>query len=193
MLWPLVLPAQIAFWTLIVVVISITAMAPSLKWKSGKTFIISSFIALVAFIPSCIGIMFVVDEIRFGYFEYETFSDINDFRAERYLPTAAADIKMHKYANGYRAQYSISESDFHAYLDNLWDEYGEYSSVKRGEMSGEGLTVSSEELERIFPGLEWKPTNNAIEYHSPTEADGGGAEYYFDRETGIAFEWTGYW
>jgi hypothetical protein len=39
-------------------------------------------------------------------------------------PTTASKIKMHKHAGGYRAQYSISDSDFHAYLDGLWNQSG---------------------------------------------------------------------
>lgn len=193
MFWPIILPFKIAFWTLTAVVVVVTAIAPTLRWRRGKTFLISSVVATAAFVPSCTGIMFVVDKIRFGHFEYATFADVNDFRAERYLPIGASKIKMHKYANGYRAQYTITETDFHAYLDHLWDEYGEHSAVERKEMSDEGLPASQDELERVFSGLGWKPLENAIEYYSPREADGGGATYYLDREAGVVFQRTGYW
>jgi hypothetical protein len=193
MFWPVVLPFEIAFWTLATVVAVITAMAPLLKWRLGKTFLISSSLAIAAFIPSCTAIMFVVDEIRFGTFEYATFEEVNDFRAERYLPTAATAILMQKHANGYLARYSISGSDFHAFLDNLWQEYGRHSTIERGKMLGEGLPAAREIQEAFFSELGWKPLEDATLYYSPSEADGGGATYFFDSNTGVAMQRTGYW
>jgi len=193
MLWPIVLPFKITFWSLTAFVVLVTAIAPVLKWKRAKTLLVSTLLAMLAFTPSCTGVMYLVDAMRFGYFEYATFDDVNDFRAERYLPTAASNIKMHKHANGYRAQYTISDAEFHAYLDKLWAEFGEFSAVERGEMSGEGSPASQEELERLFSEFDWKSLENAIEYYSPTEADGGGATYYFDCEGGVAYQRTGYW
>lgn len=193
MFWPLVLPIKITFWSVVVIVAIATALAPQFKWNRLRAFFVSTILALVAFVPSCTGIMYLVDEVRFGYFEYPTFEDVQDFRAERYLPTAAKDIKMHKHANGYRVRYSISAADFHGYLDGLWKQYGQYSAVKRDEISGEGSSVSQEELARAFSGLDWKCPTSAVKYHSPSEADGGGAVYYYDASAGVVFQRTGYW
>ncbi len=193
MFWPAVLPAEIAFWALATVVVFVTAVAPSLKRRRVRTFWVASSLAIAAFIPSCTGIMFVVDGFRFGDFEYTTFEEIKDFRAQRYLPTACSDISMRKQASGYRARYSISSDEFHVYLDNLWQEYGEYSAVKRGDMSGEGSPASEEEQRAFFAELGWRPLEHAIVYHSPSESDGGGAVYYFDSIAGVAMQRTGYW
>lgn len=193
MLWPIVLPFQIAFWTLTAVVVVISVLAPLLKWRRGQTFLVSSVLAMAALIPACTGIMAVVDQMRFGSFEYATVDDVNDFRAERYLPTAALNIQMHKQANGYFARYAISDVAFHAYLDQLWHEYGEHSAVARGKTYGEGSPASKEEQERDFLQFGWKPLENAMIYYGPTEADGGGATYYFDGHAGVAMQRTGYW
>ncbi len=193
MFWNLVLPLRITFWTLIALVVVSTAIAPLLNWKRAKTFLITSALALVAFIPSCTGIMYLIDNAQFGYFEYNTFGDVKDFRVERLLPTTASQIKMYKRSNGYRAKYVISEVDLHAFLDNLWKQYGKNSPVQRSTLFGEGATVSSEELHRMFSELGWPPLTDAIEYHSPAEADGGGATYYFDASVGIVYQRTGYW
>jgi hypothetical protein len=193
MLWPLVLPFKITLWSLIAIVVVATIVAPQLKWTRATAFLTSATLAAIAFIPSCTGIMYLVDQTRFGYFEYPLFDDVKDFRAERYLPTAATQIKMHKHANGYRAQYKITDADFHAYLDRLWKQYGQYSSVKRGEMSGEGSPVSVEEFDLVFTGLDWTCPSGAIEYYGPSEADGGGATYYFDASAGVVYQRTGYW
>ncbi len=193
MLWPIELPFEIACWTLATVVIVLTAMAPLLKWRRGKTVRVSSALAMVALVPSCTGIMFVVDKMRFGTFEYATIQDIDDFRARRYLPPAASDITMHKQASGYRARYSISAPELHAYLDHLWDTYGEASAVERDQRLGEGEIASKEMQELFFTELGWDPFENATVYCSPVEADGGGATYYFDSNAGIVMQRTGYW
>jgi hypothetical protein len=193
MLWPLVLPFTITFWLLIAVVAMATAIAPLLKWKCVKVFFIATSLALIAFIPSCAGIMHLADKLRFGYFEFATFDDVKDFRAERYLPKAASKIKMYKQANGYQAQYRISSADFHAYLDSLWTEYGQYSAVKRGEMMDQGMAASHEEMDRVFADIGWKPLSGAVVYYSTRELDGGGATYYFDANAGVAYQRTGYW
>lgn len=195
MLWPLVLPFNIAFWSLTAIVVVATTIAPLLKWKRSNTFFFTTLLAMLALIPSCTGIMHFVDEVRFGDFEYATFDDVNDFRVERYLPNSASKIKMHKQANGngYRAQYAISAASFHAYLDKLWNTYGEDSAVERGELSDEGLPATKGELERVFSDLGWKPLGNAIKYYSPIEDDGGGATYYYDVSAGLAYQQTGYW
>ena len=193
MLWPIILPIKIAFWALTAAVVAATILAPSLNWHRGKTFLISLSLAVIAFVPSCIGIMFAVDGIRFGKFEYTTFDEVDDFRAERYLPIAARNITMHKHANGYRARYVISNTDFHADLDYLWHESGEKSAFERGKLWGEGSPVTKEEQNRVFSELGWEPLENAIKYYSPREADGGGATYYYDSVAGVAMQRTGYW
>ncbi len=193
MFWNLVLPLRITFWTLIALVVVSTAIAPVLNWKRAKTFLIALVLALVAFIPSCTGIMYLIDNAQFGYFEYNTFEDVKDFRVERLLPTTASQIKMYKRSNGYRAKYAISEADLHAFLDNLWKQYGRNSPVQRDTLLGEVTTVSSDKLHLVFSELGWSMLTEAVEYHSPSEADGGSATYYFDASVGIVYQQTGYW
>lgn len=193
MFWPFLLPLKITFWILVAFVAAAVALAPKLKWKRGNMFLLSTTLALLAFVPSCAGIMYVIDGVRFGHYEYETFADVNDFRAERWLPDSATQITMHKHSNGYRARYSLSESEFTLYLEALWDEYGEVSAVERGGFHDEGSLVRQDNFDRVFGDLGWELSGNATVYYSPTEPDGGGATYYFDAENGIAFQRTGYW
>ncbi len=58
-------------------------------------------------------------------------------------------------------------------------------------MKDEGSPVSKE-FEITFGDLGWKPLPNARTYYSPTEADGGGATYYYDASLGLAYQRTGY-
>lgn len=45
----------------------------------------------------------------------------------------------------------------------------------------------------MFDGLSWECPANAIVYYNPTEADGGGATYYFDADAQLVFQRTGFW
>ncbi len=193
MFWPIELPFTIAFWVLAAIVILLTTAAPALKWRRRKTFWLSLLYAVVAFVPSCTGIMLVVDELRFGTFEYATIQDIDDFRARRYLPPAAKDIVMHKQAIGYRARYSISASELQDYLDRLWEQYGEASASKRDERFDRDPVIYQEIQAHLFSDLGWEPLENPVVFSSPTEADGGGATYYFDSNAGVVLQRTGYW
>lgn len=195
MFWPVVLPFKFTFWMLAGLVLGATVMAPAFKGKRGRTFLLSTCCALAAFIPSCIGIELIVDQFRFGQFEYLCYDDIHDFRYQRYLPATATNIKMHKHpgGNGYRACYSISEADFQSYLNELWDEYGERSAVQRGGYSDDGRQADLDDFRFKFGDLGWTPWDNPVISHSPSESDGGGATYYFDRDAGTAYQSTGFW
>lgn len=161
-------------------------------FRPGTVFWFCSGIAFVAFIPSCAGIMSVLDAHRFGVFQYASYKDVRDFRIERYLPPAATKITLEKTPMGHRARYTILEADLNAYLDELWRAYGEASASSRDEL-GEGKPANVEEFEFAFAGLNWPPLQNALSYSSPVEPDGGGATYYFDPATSVCFHRAGYW
>jgi len=193
MLWPLILPFQITCVVLTTIVIALTVIAPWLKWRRAKTFLNSTIVALLLFVPSCTALQVVVDRIRFGHFEYASFADVQDFRAKRYLPPSATEIKMYKTSNGYFAWYHVSKAELHSFLDNLWNEHGTVSIAKRSELDGEGLTVPQRELPAEFSTFGWTPLAKGAKFHSPVEPDGGGAVYYFDEQAGIVQQRTGYW
>lgn len=193
MFWPFILPMQITAGGLVVGVLVLTAASPRLKWRRSATFAFATLLATLAFVPSCMLVQAGVDAVRFGRFEYGSVAEIDDFRALRYLPEAAVDIEMHKYANGYTARYAISETDFHAYLDGLWETYGSLSAVERGGYAGEGSAVKPSAVHEAYGKYGWPALENAVRFYSPTEPDGGGAVYLYDSEAGVAYQGTGYW
>ena len=190
MIWPIILPCKITFWCLAALVAIATAAAPLLKWKRGKTFLATAIIACVAFIPSCVGIMAVVDTQRFGVFEYDAFGQVSDFRVERYLPPAARAITIDKRPQGYRARYRITGAELWAYLDDLWTRYGDRSVVKRGELSG-NPSFNLESQKDRFGDLGWPPLADAIHDHSPIAENGAGFFVWYDAKAGIAYEYAG--
>ena len=193
MFWPIVLPFQITCCVLVIAVVVLTLFAPPKNWNRFKKFVLYSIAGLIAFIPSCAGIMTAVDAVRFGDFTYPTYSQISDFRSKRYMPESATDIQMRKHANGYLARYTLSPHEFDSYLNGLWETYGEHSAVDRGEFYDEGKTVDPESFNSTFDGLGWDCPLNAIVYYSPSESDGGGATYYVDSDSKLVFQRTGFW
>ncbi|MEZ6035725.1 MAG: hypothetical protein R3C17_21720 [Planctomycetaceae bacterium] len=195
MLWPLVLPIQITSCILaavIAVIAVVTVISPIRKWGRPKTFAVLTIISFVSFIPSCVGVTSIVDAYRFGTFQYASFTELQDFRVERFVPKKARNITVNKYAMGHKAKYTISESELKSYLDQLWDAHGKQSAIPRKDLENDAV-VAPEDIKADFSGLDWPVLENAVEYHSPVEADGGGATYYFSRESSIVYHRAGYW
>ena len=83
MLWPIVLPLKVTFSLFVGIVVVATASATVFKWKWTKTLLISTIIAILAFVPSLAEIQSVIDARRFGVFDIPDFDGIDDFRVER--------------------------------------------------------------------------------------------------------------
>ncbi|TWU39581.1 hypothetical protein [Novipirellula artificiosorum] len=192
MLWPLVLPFKITFWLLTGFVAIATLAAYVFKRNLGKTFLISSVLACLAFIPVCSGIMSFMDATRFGVFYYDDFAEVKDLRVERYLPPAARVITLDKFAMGHRAKYTISETELRDYLDQLWLETDGRSAIPREELE-DGDAATYDEFDYRFEGLDWPPLERAFEFHSPVQRDGGGANYFFDPTSNTVYQQAGYW
>ncbi len=192
MLWPLVLPLQITITLLIALVALLTALAPIVKWKRGKMLGISLAFGCLALIPSCMGIMAIIDSQRFGTFQYNSVSEVNDFRVARYLPAKARNISLKKFPDGHCAKYSISKADLLSYLDANWEKYGQHSAIARDQLH-DGEPVSVDSIGHVFADLQWPALKDPIEFHSPIENDGGGATYYFDATADTVYHRAAYW
>lgn len=193
MLWPLQLPFLITCLLMGLFVLAVAILSARLKWNPTTASFFAVFIAVLAFIPSCTGVMMVVDSVRFGAFEFASFDEINDFRAERYMPPNATKISMVKFPACYYAKYVLSKEALEAYLDELWREYGHRSASKRGAMYDEGKTAYREQMNLEFRDLNWELPNKSTVYYSPSESDGGGAKYYYDAQSGVVYQRTAYW
>ena len=192
MLWPVVLPFKITFWALTGFVITVALISPLLKWKRGKATLISMFIALLGFIPICAGVLSFLDSKRFGVFQYSTYSEVQDFRIERYLPPNARDITLDKFAMGHRAMYTITGDELIEFLDSLWAEADGRSAVSRLELENRE-PVPADHFDYSFDGLNWPIPETALHLCSPMQSDGGGADYYFDTRTNVVLQRAGYW
>jgi len=194
MFWPVLLPLKITCLVVGLLLAAAVLFAVLSKYSAFKVVAGAFLLCTIGFVPLCIGIQYAVDEFRFGYFEHSSFEEVNDFRIERYLPPKSRDISLFKNfgGNGYRAKYVIEESALEEYADSLWKEWGEHSSISRPKLSAHTSSISKLELPE-FTDLGWVLEGDIRIFHSPVEADGGGATYYHERQSGLTFQRTGYW
>jgi len=192
MLWPLILPFKITAAVLVAVIAILSLAAPRFKWRRGPVFFYSCLVGIVGFVPSCGAIMSVIDSQRFGTFEHATFAEVNDFRVERYLPPAAREITLRKHGTGFRAKFSIAQSDLDTYLNTMWNKYAIHSTTRRGEMESD-RPLSADSHDDMFGDLGWEHLPDAIEYCGPQGQNGAGFTIWFSPSAEIAYERAGYW
>lgn len=192
MLWPIILPFKITACVLLALIVLATLASPLVKWRRAPTFFVVTLLSFFAFIPSCATVMHFVDAKRFGVFDYASFNDVDDFRVERYLPPAATSITVDKYAQGFRARFTISQTQLDAYLDSVWDSYGDRSVVKRREMSSMDI-VDAESHVLYYGDLGWPHLEDATEFFGPTAANGAGFSVWYSPSKGVAYQRGSYW
>lgn len=136
-------------------------------------------------------------------------SEITDPRIMRYLPAEATDIKLISDRSGHIAHYRISCEAFDKFFEGVWERYRkdraaepkrwvdhseeEITEALKGSPYGRYEPVV-QSAEMIFDKtIVWEPLDNATSYDGPRRSSAAGATYYFDRESGIAFQEAGYW
>lgn len=192
MLWPIVVPFQITSCVLLALLAVATVAAPMVRCRRLHTFLCVGVLCLICFIPLCGVIMRTMDANRFGVFVYKTFNEVQDFRVERYLPPAATDITVDKYAQGFRARFSISQSELNAFMDRVWERHGDQSVVARGEiMALKTIDIESHSLR--YGDLGWEHLRDATELYSPTAGNGAGFSIWFCPSKSVAYQRAGYW
>lgn len=195
MLWPVVLPFQITVVLIAVVVGLAMALARRWKWNRLQALSVSALCGCLAFVPVMIGVAIVVDAWRFGLFRHAAFSEVRDFRIERYLPPMATEITLDKYASGHCARYSIRETELVAFVDDQWGAYSQRTALPSSRRDASRLAASYD-LDRLrhdFERLGWSLSDGTIVLVGPRAANGAGATYCYDRRTGLAYHRAGYW
>ncbi len=202
MFWTLDEPgkATIALFTtfvfIAICVIPIFAFPFKCRW--WKLALFSLLMGMLMLPPSCRALWKEIDKARFGRFDYHRFEDVKDQRIERYLPPKATRISLNKDqgGNGYIARYSISEEELVAYLDRLWDRYGQNSVMSREELHRLSNGITSDPrydlmIDTLADTDELPETSKP--FFSPHAGNGAGAKYYYVEETGDVFQSAAYW
>ena len=191
MLWHLVLPFKITFWTLSVVLGIAVLAAPSTGRRRSRVFLWGFPMVLVTFIPSCSVVMHFLDKSRFGVFEHDVTPTINDLRVERYLPPDARELTVDRYASGYRARYLVESDVLEDWFDAVWEGFGEYSVDAK--TPPEFTTLTQQTFDETFGGLGWPRPTEVVFYQGPVAENGAGFSIWYDAETGFAYESATHW
>lgn len=141
----------------------------------------------------------------FGEHGYRKASQIIDPMVDPYMPEGATEVRVLKELGGQYATYKISEADLKVHVAAEWERHRAGFAAK-GRKGG-WLEYSEEEVARALEGnpidelvfrgpvqnLGWAPLKNPVMYSGPRKASAAGADYYYDREAGIAYHSAGYW
>lgn len=192
MFWPVVLPFQITLVSMGILVIIRTGLAASNGRRPVGTFVMTTGLAMLCFIPSCAGIAFLVDTQRFGITHYSDHQSIWNFHAPKSIPTSATEITIDKFASGHRARFKISESDLESWLDEIWKEWGDSSVIER-KFRDDRSVVNATDFLNEFRDYDWKPAAETIRYGGPFSARGGGFEIWYSPSEEIAYQRCSYW
>ena len=128
-----------------------------------------------------------------GKHRFDTATEVLDRRIKPCLPPDAKEISLLSERGGHYARYSIDESSFLKFLDELWAAKKETSAHQRSNMAGEGEPADPDRMAKRFQLAGWKPLKNATVYYSPSKSNGAMTTYYFDREAGQVYHDAGYW
>ncbi|MDE0862867.1 MAG: hypothetical protein OSA98_03705 [Rubripirellula sp.] len=191
MLWHFVLPFKVTFWTLATLLGAAVLIAPVLRAKRSRIFLWGFPMVLLAFMPSCSIVMNIMDRSRFGIFDYDASQNIGDVRVERYLPPAARELTIDKYARGYRARFQVEPDLLEDWFDGVWDRYGEYSVDAK--VPPQFLSLTREAFDAEFGGLGWPRPTEVVFYQGPVAENGAGFAIWYDSDTGLAYEKSHHW
>lgn len=192
MLWPFVLPLQITFSMALVLLLTMPLLAKARGKKPGRALAWCLLAVIILFVPSCAAIKWSLDTTRFGVFRYPDFAAVKDFRVERYLPPAAREIVVDKYPQGFVTRFKIERDQLDRWFDRFWEEFGDRSATRRGEVVV-AMDSPPEEFDNRL-GLETVPYSGSwTEYVGPMAANGTGFELWYNDEAAIAYQRGSYW
>ena len=193
MFWSAVLPFEITFYLLLSIIILVTIFKPFSNWTRIKIFFISFSMAILLFVPSCVGIQTVLNNYRFGKFTYINYSEVKDFSIMNSLPKKAKNITIYSSNFGHHAKYDISKSDLQSHINTQWDYAEKHFNIKPTEKDKEEKIISKDDFHHQFEDINWSVSKNTIELQGPRKRNGAGTTYFYDISTGIAYHSTYYW
>lgn len=193
---PLVLPFQI------------TAAAFALLWCVGalalrtpKRIARLSLAAVLLFIPSCVGVMAIVDLQRYGRFDYATASEIpEDGYIE--LPSTAKNVTLYRNSAGHWARFTIDSPSLRSWIDERRslrpDLNGHHDddewSAKDTKLQWPGMLELKQRIfEDHFPKTGWSYDPSMLEVDVSRSDRGGGYTVWHVPSSGDTYIRAAYW
>jgi hypothetical protein len=192
MFWSLVLPAQITFWGLTGIVLAATAYAHRNKKRVRRVFVRGLLLSILMFIPSCMGVIFVIDYFRFGVFNYPDSRSVNDHHLQTFLPEAATDITIENSNSQHLAKFKINKESLDSWHDQTWKRYGRDSTIPKNQLDVREQADVAEFTIR-FLHLGWTLPSDAVLYHGPVSSRGSSYTIWFSESENTAYERVTYW
>lgn len=194
MLAPLVLPLQIT-----VAIFAVVWIGAALVLKTPKRMASLTLAAMLLFIPSCAGIMAIVDAVRYGRFDYPSAADIpRDGYIE--LPESAVKIALYRHASGHRARFSIDTESLRTWIDerrsqrpDLNHAHDDDEWTASTDQSPDGLRLKQEIFSRRFPDTGWLYDPKLVELHVSRSDRGGGYTVWHNPASGDTYLSAAYW
>lgn len=184
MCYPFVLPAQVTFLLLVLSVIVAILVAPKAgarRWAAG---VATGLVGVVLFVPTCIGVGFALDPIRYGEFHYATAKDARDRHG--WLPPQAVDITYHAFASGHEAKFTIDEQDLLEWLRSFPSPAGE-------RLPSSAQDAVAEDFNGPLGLLGWTPPRDTKVIMGPRAANGAGFTIWYSPSERVAYLSAGYW
>jgi len=167
-----------------------------LGWNYRRVFAWAAVLLFLAFLPSCGAVMAVLDQYRFGVFEYTDYHSVDDLRTKRYLPEPAKAITIEKTKQGYRAKFKIDNKALDQWFDQSWKKSDKQAPFPRSELEAaneEDSKVTEEWIAQKFGDLGWPAFDDAQVYEGPKARNGAGYTIWFSTSSETAYQEVGYW
>ncbi|QDV61143.1 hypothetical protein [Crateriforma conspicua] len=196
MLAPLVLPFQITF-----AAFAVLWCVGALTLQKPKRIAWLTLAAVLLFIPSCVGVMALVDLQRYGRFDYASASDIPD---DGYieLPAPATDITLYRNGAGHWAKFTIDTPSLRSWIDerrslrpdlNQHHDDDEWLSTASDRQRPDLLELNKQIFGNRFPDTGWTYGPSMLQVHVSRSDRGGGYTVWHVPSTGDSYISAGYW
>ena len=191
MLWPYGAPFLIT--VAIIFPLYIAAIIYARKYRKAVAVALGgAAIALLVFIPCCIGVKAIIDPFRFGIFEYPNYSAISDYRVRTNLSDAATAITVDQEMMRFIAKFTIDQKPLDEWFDRQWEISGGTSGTQR-----ESVKPASESdlsfYNDMLSNLRWSIPPNALMYKGPRQSNWRGFVIFWDASNKTAYQFMFYW
>ncbi|MDQ3333292.1 MAG: hypothetical protein M3552_22040 [Planctomycetota bacterium] len=188
---PVVLPFQI---TCAILLIALVATPFVFRRAASRAMAIVA--AFVLFIPSCTAVMLVVDQFRYGRFEYATAAEVP---TGGYLefPASATDIVVESYGAGHKARFNVGTDELRDWIVALKGKLPEYYSTDGRAIEDSPEQRSPQDVlaeydrrsafEQTFAELGWSYDPAMVQFSVTRNTRGGGYTIWHLSETGETY------
>ena len=166
--------------------------------------------SIVGFIPSCTGIMYVIDQFRYGQFDYAISTEAPEDGYLEFPPTAR-NLTVFRSAPGHQAKFEIETQDLKKWIDEMRAKRPELNQIDGGETwesedskiaTRDSINASllseiargrGELFEKHFAHTGWIFNTKTKEFFVTRSGRGGGYRIWHEPGTNTAIMNAYYW